>query len=393
MPRLAILSLALALSSWGAMAQEPAVNLALGRPYVSNAAVLPGWTGLVDGDRDSDSAPACFATANSAEYPKHVTIDLGGQCTITKVVVYNSGNGNTRTVSLASSADAETYKLLREPDFIFADRDPLFLSVAFQPRVARYIRVSFRDTWKGGLGGDNCMFLREVEVFGEAGKEMRDDPLKLVGTQPPYETDRAVRIFRHYCLEEPGDLNIAVVGDVTVINADKEGHWATVAADTLRRLYPQKRLTVEIAGGTSGSIAYGLDWAQQRRGSLAPDLVLLSYGAQAASAKADVGEFRVKYQGLVNELLTNTAALVIAITPPPYLAGNDPGKADERGTWPYAWAVEQVAQSQRMPLVRTASVLARTANPTDRVSLLLDGQHLGEAGHQALGMAIADLLR
>lgn len=395
MQRLVTLSLAVALSGWAAMAQGPAVNLALGRPYVSNAPVLPGWTGLVDGDRESDSAPACFATANSPEYPKHVTIDLGGQCTITKVVVYNSGNGNTRTVSLAASADAQTYKLLREPDFIFADRDPLFLSVAFQPRVARYIRITFRDTWKGGLGGDNCLFLREVEVYGQAGKEMRDDPLKLAATQPLFETDRAVSIFRRYCLEQPGDLDIAVIGDLTVIDADKEGHWATVAANALRRFYPDKRLTVEIAGGTSGSIAYGLEWAQERRGSLAPDLVLLSYGAQAAAAKADVNEFRVKYQGLVNELLTHTAALVVAITPPPYLssAAGATGEDAERGTWPYAWAVEQVAQSQQLPLVRTASVLARVTDAPDRASLLLDSQHLGGAGHQALGIAIADLLR
>ncbi len=373
-------------------AQEPAVNLALGRPYVSNAPVLPGWTGLVDGDRESDSAPACFATANSPEYPKYVTIDLGGRCTITKVVVYNSGNGNTRTVALASSADGQAYKALREPDFIFADRDPLFLSVSFQPRVARYVRISFRDTWKGGLGGDNCLFLREVEVFGEAGQEMRDDPFRLAGTQPPFETDRAVRLFKRYCLEEPGDLSIAVVGDLTVIGADQEGHWATVAADMLRRLYPDKRLTIEIAGGTSGSIAYGLEWAQQRRGSLAPDLVLLSYGAQAASAKAEISEFRVKYQGLINELLTNTEALVVAITPPPYLSATGESGANS-GTWPYAWAVEQVALSQRVPLVRAASVLAQTPESGNRASLLLDSQHVGEAGHQALGMAIADLLR
>jgi hypothetical protein len=239
------------------------------------------------------------------------------------------------------------------------------------------------------------MFLREVEVYGEAGKEMRDDPLKLAATQPVVETDRAVSVFRHYCLEEPGDLSIAVVGDLTVTDADKEGHWATEAADALRRLYPQKRLTVEIAGGSAGSIAYGLDWAQQRRGALAPDLVLLSYGAQAASSKADVNEFRVKYQGLVNELLANTAALVIAITPPPYLGASEepPTGSAERGTWPYAWAVEQVALSQRLPLVRTASVMARTSDPKNRTTLLLDGQRLGEAGHLALGMAIADLLR
>jgi len=160
----------------------------------------------------------------------------------------------------------------------------------------------------------------------------------------------------------------------------------------LRRLYPDKRLTIEIAGGTSGSIAYGLEWAQQRRGSLAPDLVLLSYGAQAASAKAEISEFRVKYQGLINELLTNTEALVVAITPPPYLSATGESGANS-GTWPYAWAVEQVALSQRVPLVRAASVLAQTPESGNRASLLLDSQHVGEAGHQALGMAIADLLR
>ena len=381
--------------SWPALAQTSAANLALQRPYVTSTEMLRGWTGLVDGDRDSDTAPGCHATANTPGLPKHVVIDLGASCVISKMVVYNSANGNTRTVSLASSTDGRTYKKLRDPDFIFADRDPLVLSVVFQPRPARYVRVTFRDTWKGGLGGDYCMFLREVEVYGQPGKETPEDPLKLAAEQPPFQSERAARIFKRYCLSSPGDLNIAVVGDLTVIDADKEGHWATVAANGLRQAYPGKRLTVEVAGGTSGSIARGLEWAQQRRDALAPDLVLISYGAQAAASRAEVGEFRTKYQSLVNELLDNTAALVVIVTPPPFMSeepvADRGGKA--RDTRPYAWATEQVAQGRGVPLVRTASVLARVASPGSRSALYLDNQHLGEAGHQALGMAIVELLR
>src|ERR1035437_9747647 len=89
-------------------------NLALNRPYVCSDEILAGWAGLTDGVTDSDAAPGCFATGPSSHFPKQVIIDLGALCTINKINVLNSANGNTRQVKIFVSADASTYEQRRE---------------------------------------------------------------------------------------------------------------------------------------------------------------------------------------------------------------------------------------------------------------------------------------
>ena len=377
----------------GAAPSKPIVDLALHRPYLSSSPCLPGWTGLVDGEKESDTAPGCFATANDDQHPKFVVIDLGDECPISKVVVYNSANGNTRTVSLACSQDGVTYKKLRDPDFIFGDGEATSLSVAFQARPARYVRVTMPDTWKGGLGGDNCLFLREVEVFGTRSGESTSDSLTVSAAEPPAVSSRAIDIFKRYCLMAPGEMRLTVVGDWLVSGAQEESHWARVLATQLSKRYSEKKVTLTAVGGAEGSIAHGLEWAKGTEGALAPDIVILAYGAQAAAVAAEVGEFRAKYQELMNELLDNTAALVIAVTPPPFLQLDTLpflDKAKGHSTRPYAWAVEQVCQTRGVPLVRTASVLARV--PGDKKALYQDNLHLNEEGQRALGTALAELL-
>lgn len=387
--------LALLLCSLAAAApQSLPVNLAFNRPFTCNSAVLPGWHGLVDGEKDSDTAPGCFATANDPELPKWVVIDLGGECSVSKVVVYNSANGNTRTISLASSVDLINFKKLRDPDFIFGDHDATVLSHAFQPRTARYIRITLPDTWKKGLGGDYCLFLREVEVYGSRTGESEDSPFAFAAQQAPVDRNRSVDIFKRYCLGTLGEMKITIVGDYTIAGADADSHWAAVLVSELLKLYPDKKITLTAVGGDQGAISNGLDWAREHRGVLAPDLILLSYGAQAASVGADVSEFRSKYQALVAELTENTQALVVAVTPPPFLQNPNLPLLDRsrgRTTRSYGWAVEQVALGGGLPLARTASVLANA--PGGAVPLYLDNLHLGPEGQRALGLALADLLR
>ncbi|MHB8997545.1 MAG: GDSL-type esterase/lipase family protein [Armatimonadota bacterium] len=395
MIRSTIVAIALVCACAVAAAATAPINLALNRPYASSCPTLPGWTGLLDGDKDSDSAPGCFATSNEEAYPKYVVIDLGADCAVSKVIVYNSSNGNTRTVSLSSSVDGVNYKKLRDPDFIFADREPTALTVGFQqPRPVRYVRVTFLDSWKNGLGGDNCMFLREVEVFGTRGEEKADNSFAFASGQATCITNRSLDIFRRYCLESPEPMKITVIGDYFIGGSDEDSHWVRQAGEELAKLYPGKKITLTAVGGSDGAIAYGTEWCKEHRGALAPDLVLLAYGSQAASVGADQGEFRSKYQQLVNELLDNTQALVIAITPPPFL--QDPtlalsSKTEGRNTRGYAWQVEQVALSRGLPLVRSAAVLSRI--PGDKRPLYVDNMHLSSEGQRALGLAIADLLR
>lgn len=378
-------------------AQSAPVNLAAGRPYVTNSTSLPGWIGLVDGDRDSDSAPACFATDNDSTFPKIVTIDLGSECQISKVVVYNSANGNTRTVSVAASRDGLTFQKLREPDFIFSNGDPIVLSIAFKERPARYIRLTMPDTWKGGLGGDYCLFLREVEVYGTGGGSAdpasEGDQWSVAASQPVMERTRCLKLFRRFCLEQPGEINMTVIGDGTVTEAGKPHHWAQIAAVDLARKYPGKAVSVTPVGGTEGAIAFGQRWAENHRQSLAPEIVVVSYGSQAALVKADPGEFRRKYQALVEELLTHTDALVVLVTPPPFpqldWLPHFP-QTTSRSTAAYETAIEQIAATLHVPMVRTSAVLART--PGDKGVLYTDNLTLNTAGHRTLGLTVADLL-
>ena len=374
-----------AAATWAAPASPP-INLALNCPYVTNVQTLPGWNGLVDGAKDSDSAPGCFATANVTGYPKYTVIDLQGDCTISKVVVYNSANGNTRTVSLACSADGRSYKKLRDPDFIFARSNAMALTVSFQPRPARYVRVTFVDTWQGGLGGNNCLFLREVEVYGtRAGATAKPDPFALAAHQAPLVATRAEAIFKRYCLDVPGDLHVTVVGDSFTAGADQDTHWARITAAELAKLFPEKRVVLSGVGGNESALAYGLDWATDHRGILAPDLIIVAYGTNAALAGASLDEFRSKYQALIGELLENTGALVVPLTPLPF------PPPETRNSGGYGAIVEQIALAGGLPLLRTSAVLGKI--PGEKSLLYLDNTHLSPAGHRAVGEALADLLR
>lgn len=383
---------ALAGAVWAAPA--PPVNLALHHSYLCNSATLPGWTGLVDGIKDADTAPGCFASSNDRTFPKFVVIDLGALCRISKVIVYNSSNGNTRTVSVTCSTDASNYRKLRDPDFIFSAAKDVALTLSFKPREARYIRLSFPDTWKGGLGGDNCIFLRELEVYGtRIGPEQSVDPFAQVGQAPPTVTSRATAIFKRYCLEQPGELKVTVVGDYWVSGAGEGTHWSKVLAEELAHEYPDKKITVTAVGGAEGAIAVGLQWARENHGSLAPDIIVVAYGAQAALAGAQVKEFRGKYQALVNELVDNTGALVICLAPPPFLQEEKLAqytRAKGRDTRPYAWAVEEVALSRGLPLVRSATVIARSG--ADKRAAYKDNLHLSDPGQKLIGEALMGLL-
>ena len=92
-------------------------NLAAGKPYLCTTELRPGWTGLVDSQNDSDQPPACFATDNSAQFPKEVIIDLGGVYQLTKIAVYNSLNGHTRYITVWISQDASDFTQLRVYSF------------------------------------------------------------------------------------------------------------------------------------------------------------------------------------------------------------------------------------------------------------------------------------
>ncbi len=145
----------------------PGGNLAHQRPYTETDPNRFGYnTGLTDGVKDSDKRPAVYATGAGETYPKLTTIDLGAQQQVGRVVVYNSKDGSTRTVSVALSDDGGQFEEIGRHEF--AQGEGASHEYRCEPRPARYVRLSFLDSWLNEThGSKHFVFLREVEVFAE----------------------------------------------------------------------------------------------------------------------------------------------------------------------------------------------------------------------------------
>ncbi|MBC7288340.1 MAG: discoidin domain-containing protein [Armatimonadetes bacterium] len=268
------LSVTLAIGS----ANAQVVNLALRRPFTASCPTLPGWDGLVDGVRDSDDPPGCWATDNSPKFPKSVTIDLGSVCEITKVVVHNSINGNTKGIQVAVSSDGRGYGLLRE--YVFPPGKYQPLTHSFAGRAARYVRVTFLDTWGGGLGGDNIIYVREVEVFG---KRSQKEPAGLEGawsqlaSARPFAAVPGWPSIKRYLRELGRAVSIAVLCPASLADAiaGPDG-WLT---EGLRRVgenwLSAKTMVRVLAADTSGEVA---DRWNAVFGEEPPDLAIIAPG-------------------------------------------------------------------------------------------------------------------
>lgn len=325
-----------------AMAQQ---NVARGRPYRCSADVMDGWTGLVDGVLDSDSAPGCFATGNGADFPKSVTIDLQRPCNISRVAVHNSANGNTRGIIIYCSDDGMHYEKLRE--FIFPQGEPLTLNHRFNDRPAQFVRVEFTNTWGGGLGGDNTIFCREVEVFGSpTGGAPVTEPM----TQPTGDAlieTRDLRLFRRWALDDDRRLTIAVIGD-SLASCD-EGTWPQIVAERLALVRPDEA-EVSVTAMTEEGLEPGPGLGYVSLTAEAePDVILVTFGTDLQ--EWDGVSFRAGLSGLVNRLLEETDALVV-------LVGPAIGDADRVDIGRRALEeIEKLANMLSLPAVRTEAAL------------------------------------
>ncbi|MFO7946097.1 MAG: discoidin domain-containing protein [Armatimonadota bacterium] len=374
--------------------QQPATNIALHRPFHCSVGILEGWTGLVDGDVSSDSAPGCFATANAEKFPKRITIDLGALCKIKQVVVHNSANGNTRKISIECSTGGDTFETLRDA-FIFPDRTATKLSHEFSPRRARYVRLTFYDTWGSGPGGDNCIFLREVEVHGwhpDGVRQQPADPLAQFSGQKVFHGGQSVNIFRRYCLQNPDTpLRIGAFGDSFARpRAGRDEHWVAVLGQKLQQA-TGKPMTLQLAasmGFTATDCEIALDEADDDF-----DLILLTIGFDAAIGEEDPGTFENNIEKIMDTLYERTDALVLGVTPLP-VAHEKTLKNYELiagvNTTKYAWKLREVAEKKMMPLVMTGPLLASSTQGF--TELYSDNMGLSEQGHKTLAAGIARIL-
>lgn len=323
-------------------------NVALDRPYTCSVGVLPGWTGLVDGVIDSDAGPGCFATVNDPQFPKYVTIDLQRPCIINRVAVHNSANGNTRHITIAISTNGRDYEQLRE--FIFSDREALTLNHRFGNRRAQFVRIGLLDSWTGGLGGDHCVFLREVEVFGAPTGEPGVRPPLAEPMGDPLLRTRELRLFRHYALDAERDVKILVLGDSLAAGA--QAGWPEQLVQLLSPLRPlgfQTEVDTVCHIGLDPASALGepLDAVV----AAAPDLCLLTLGTDcdglvSATLRRDLTE-------LVTRLCAELPGLVVLVGPVP-----DPENTKTlQAVRQIALEMEQLAQVLHLPMLRTERAL------------------------------------
>jgi hypothetical protein len=368
-----------------AVPATPLENLALNRPYVCSDEILAGWTGLTDGVTDSDSPPGCFATGPSDRFPKLIIIDLGALCTISKINVTNSKNGNTRHVGLFVSADAATYEQLR--DYIFPGDAVQTLAHSFTARKARYVKIALYDSWEDGAQGPNCLFLREVQVFGQAPAEGPSangrEELRLAHIQPQLTTTSAVGLFRRYGLTGAHHMHFVILGDDLMCSHDGGGPWDVEIMP--RNWHPPGEMEFNNLSRPDQSPAEGLAIVRQLTtdASGTPDVILVGYGHDAALAGQDVTDFRNAFQGLLAGL-ADTPALVVVVTPPPLLQETDAAHS----VLPYAQAEEQIARQYGLPVVRGAAVLAASPDPLGCYT----GSDLTGAGQFLIAQAVQRLL-
>lgn len=141
--------------------------VSVGRPYQSSDANNKGWNaGLTDGTW-GNTAGTCYATNETPQFPKTVTIDLGTQRSV-QAIRYGVPNiGATKTVSVSVSTDGKNFTEVGRN--AFAPKTAAASTARFNTTPARYVRATVEDHYPQQDGYDpNFAFLSEVEVYSEA---------------------------------------------------------------------------------------------------------------------------------------------------------------------------------------------------------------------------------
>lgn len=372
---------------------QDVVNLALNKPFTCSAPSQAGWNGLVDGVKSSDQKPGCFATDGSDKMPKTVTIDLGAMCKIEQLNVLNSLNGNTRAISLACSTDGRKWTQLRE--YVFPDRQLQQLSHKFPPTDARYVRITFLDTYGGGFGGDYFMFLREVEVYGvrKQGGATPATTSAASSPAPPLTSSRELKIFARYAFRPGTRLKLAVVGDRTALPPD-EGEQGM--GETLAKLITEAHKDVKVDVLQFWKETLTAEDALKLVPDIVkadPDLCLIALGATDS-----LNWHAAAFQNAVNELLTqlrrDTQAVLIIVTPPPFAANPEGGLAAEtagKDTAGAASALRGAAALLDIPTVDSETSLHNSG--IDEALLYADNMQLSELGQTVIARMIMELLK
>ncbi|PAW60557.1 MAG: hypothetical protein B9S37_08660 [Verrucomicrobiia bacterium Tous-C3TDCM] len=147
--------------------EDPTIgkNLSAGKPFISSHENQHGWnTGVTDGVY-GDAAPQAYATSEAADFPKHLTVDLGSEETVALVRFGVPKVGSTKTIAISLSTDGKTFQEIGRSDFAAATQARRDMRVSAQK--ARYIRATFVGNHEKQYDNfsKNFGFLSELEAF------------------------------------------------------------------------------------------------------------------------------------------------------------------------------------------------------------------------------------
>ncbi len=135
-----------------------------GKPHKSSHANTHGWDGgLTDGNW-ANANPGCYATSESPEFPKSVTVDLGEAQDIHAIAYGTPNIGATRSVAISVSEDGRNFTEVGGNDF--PAKKATRAEARFDPRKARYVRATFTGNHpRQDNFSENFAFLSEIEVY------------------------------------------------------------------------------------------------------------------------------------------------------------------------------------------------------------------------------------
>ncbi len=184
-------------------------NLALKAPYESSAPNTRGWDtpGLTDGKIGGDNK-TCYATDDSDNFPKTVTIDLGDEVPFSTVVVNIPPFGSTKTVEVSTARTDN--KFTRSEKGLHSGQGPA--EVLTGPKTtARFVRLTYPDHYKEEKGYTSTFaFTSEVEVYNGTAPEPPSPALNAVTSQ--IKDENRHREFMERKALDP-DIGLLFLGD------------------------------------------------------------------------------------------------------------------------------------------------------------------------------------
>jgi len=295
-------------------------NVALHASFRASSPGEAEWAGLVDGVKDTDTAPGCYRSGNDATFPKTIEIDLGALYTLRQIIIRNSFNGNTKTVIVYYAASSTRWS--EGWKFVFPKQLLRDFTYTLPDRPVRYIKLEFPDTYGGGFDGDNIIYLREVEALSTA-----REPLNLIGDEQRARATRIARSLRmvyHFTSHRSLPPRVVVLCDAAATAPNGLPNFCDLLAQKLQA--PGGATSVILPGGKTGNIDYWLrnienfpelqpaPMYQDSQSPIAAEIIFLCFGWEDQTLGRN--EFAYRYRKLLRSLKETTSAAIVGVIPP-----------------------------------------------------------------------------